>query len=188
MGSIEIEEEMPESAKGHAEVEWAREVRVRGHHEFVNGWYASAQKGTPAFITLYARAIYRPIPAFLWWTTVPTLRIIGTLAHEVAHHLVATRGYVFENVEKIADEEGLANRFSAKVIETTLRRPSYRLGQWCIRDLAGWYYAFAQADWDHNDFRAAARRFHRAWDLCPDNEEAAYWYWQAKEKCGESSS
>ena len=176
---------MPEAPQGRNETEWARHVRARGHTGYVNGWYAPAQEGAPASIMLYARPIYRSIPSFLWWTTIPTLRINRTLAHEVAHHLIATRGYVFESGEDVADEEALANRFSVKVLETTAAKWSYTLGRWCIRDLAEWYYTFAMTDWRKNDFKAAARRFYSAWDLCPDNEEAAYWYWQAREKCGE---
>ena len=180
LGSIQIESEMPEAAEGLDQTEWARPVRSVGHTAYVNGWYALAQQDGPASIILYARPIYRPIPSFLWWTTVPTLRILRTLAHEVAHHLVATRGYVFEKGEDIADEEALANRFSAKVVASTAEKQSYRVGQWCIKDLANWYYTFAMTDWEKKDFNAAARRFYHAWDLYPDNEEAGRWYWEAR--------
>ena len=182
VSSIKIETEMPELPQGPNEAEWARGVRALGHSSYVNGWYAPAQEGAPASIMLYARPIYRSIPWCLWWTTVPTLRILSTLAHEVAHHLVATRGYVFEKGEDVADEEALATRFSKKMVEATTVRWSYRLGRWCIKDLSNWYYIFAMTDWEKKDFRAAARRFHNAWDLCPDNSEAGYWYWEAREK------
>lgn len=188
LGSIQIESEMPEAPQGPNETVWARHVRTVGHTAYVNGWYELAQQGGPASIMLYAEPIYRPIPSFLWWTTVPTLRILRTLAHEVAHHLVATRGYVFEKGEDVADEEALANRFSATVIASTAQKPSYRLGQWFIKDLANWYYTFAMTDWEKKNFSAAARRFYNAWDLCPDNAEAGYWYWQARERSEELSS
>jgi hypothetical protein len=180
---------MPESPQGGDETEWVRHVRTAGHTAYVNGWYSPGHEGSPASIMLYARPIYRPIPSFLWWTTVPTLRILSTLAHEVAHHLVATRGYVFEKGEDYTDEETLANRFSAGVVEATAEKWSYRLGRWCIKDLAEWYYVFAVTDWKNKDFSAAARRFYNAWDLCPDNDEAGYWYWHARERSeGLSSS
>lgn len=174
--------EIPEASRPS---DWAHLLQTELGTSVINGWYEAGTKKDPPFIILYAAPIYRPIPSLLWWTTIPTLRIIRTLAHEVAHHLIATRGYVFESGENVADEEALANRFSVKVLETTAAKWSYRLGQWCIRDLAGWYYTFAMTDWRKNDFKAAARRFYSAWDLCPDDEEAAYWYWQAREKCGE---
>jgi hypothetical protein len=49
-------------------------------------------------------------------------------------------------------------------------------------DLADWYYVFAVTDWENKDFRAAAKRFYNAWALCPDNDEAGYWYWEARER------
>lgn len=188
LGSIQIESEMPEAPQGRDETKWARHVRSVDQTVFVNGWYALAQQGDPASIMLYGGPIYRPIPSLLWWTTVPTLRILRTLAHEVAHHLVATRGYVFDKGEDVADEEALANRFSATVVASTATKRSYRLGQWCIKDLAEWYYTYAMTDWKKQDFRAAARRFYNAWDLCPDNAEAGYWYWEAKERSERLSS
>jgi hypothetical protein len=188
LGSIQIESEMPEAPQGPNETEWARQVRTLGHTAYVNGWYAVAQHGSPASIMLYAKPIYRPIPSFLWCTPVLTLRILRTLAHEVAHHLVATRGYVFEKGEDVVDEEALANRFSAAVVASTAQKRSYRLGQWAIKELANSYYTSAMTDCKKKDFRVAARRFYNAWDLCPDNSEAGYWYWKAKELSEELSS
>ena len=132
-------QEIPESYRS---TEWACLLPKEGGRSFINGWYEISTVNDPAFIILYAEPIYRPIPWFLWWTTVPTLRILRTLAHEVAHHLVATRGYVFEKGEDVADEEALANRFSATVLASTSQKPSYTLGQWCIKDLADWYYTW----------------------------------------------
>jgi hypothetical protein len=100
----------------------------------------------------------------------------------VAHHLVTTRGYVFEKGEDVADEEALADRFRASVVEATAAKLSYRLGRWCIRDLADWHYTFAMTSWKKKDFSAAARGFYNAWDLCPDNDEAGNWYWEARER------
>jgi hypothetical protein len=188
LGSVQIESEMPEAPQGGNETEWARDVRALGHSSYVNGWYAPAGEGAQASIMLYGHPIYRSIPRMLWWTTVPTLRILSTLAHEVAHHLVATRGYVFEKGEDVADEEALATRFSKKMVEATAMRWSYRLGRWCIKDLSNWYYIFAMTDWEKKDFSAAARRFYKAWDLSPDNDEAAYWYWEARERSEGPSS
>lgn len=182
LGSIQIESGMPEKPRRLNETDWARDVRALGYTSHVNGWYALAREGTPAAIMLYARPIYRAVPWMLWWTTVPALRILSTLAHEVAHHLVATRGYVFKQGEDVADEEALATRFSKKMVEATAVRWSYRLGLWCIKDLSNWYYTFAMTDWEKKDFCAAARRFYSAWDLCPDNDEAAYWYWEARKR------
>lgn len=182
LGSIIIECELPDAPHGDYEPEFAEHVRALGQAGIVMGWYAPVSKRTPAFITLYASPIYRPIPSYLWWTPVVTLRILRTLAHEVAHHLVATRGYIFEQGEDLADEEALANRFSATVLKAAAGKWSYRLGQKGMKLLASRYHLFALIDWEKEDFSAAATRFYNAWDLCPDSEEAAYWYWQARDK------
>lgn len=182
LGSIIIQDEMREIPEASRSSECARLLPKERGASFINGWYERSTASDPAFIILYARPIYRPIPSFLWWTPVLTLRILRTLAHEVAHHLVAIRGYVFERGEDVTDEEALANRFAATVIASTTQKPLYRLSQWCIKDLANWHYIFAMTDWKKKDFKAAARRFYNAGDLCPDNEEAAYWYWEARKR------
>ena len=184
LASIHLEDGMPELAQDSDETEWAKRVRATGHIAHVNGWYAEGSGITPAYVMLYARPIYRPIPMFLWWSTVPTLRILSTLAHEVAHHLIAKRGYVFDQAEPVTDEETLANQYSASVLQKTRARLSYRLGQSCLKELAAWRYAFATVDWRKKNYKAAAEGFYDTWNLNPEHKEANYWHWRAREMSG----
>lgn len=187
LAEIRLEDELPKWPVTGEEVEWVQRIRVEGHTAYVNGWYAMPTASEPPFIILYAQPVYRPIPSFLWWSTVPTIRILRTLAHEVAHHLIATRGYVFKKEEDLSDEEMLANRYAESVLRKAAAQWSYKLGQWCLKDIAGWHYAFAMVDWRQKKYKAAAERFYNAWNLDPENEAASRWYWRAKEMCSSES-
>src|SRR6266540_2197043 len=58
-----------------------------------NGRYLKKDLAEPPRILLYTQDLYLGIPSILKWTQVATLRIAFTLAHEVGHHVIATRGY-----------------------------------------------------------------------------------------------
>jgi hypothetical protein len=176
---VTFEDEWPELV-GPAP-EWV--VRTGAETRNVRGWYVPPNEQRQPYIMLYTRSIYRGVPALLWWSTVPVLRITHTLAHEVAHHLVATRGYVFTPAEKHDDEEQLAERYALNVLDRMTRNWSYRLGQKCLKELAFWHYAFGAADWNHRKYSSAADQFYTAWDLDRSHTEAAYWYQRAREKC-----
>ena len=45
---------------------------------------------------LYVASLYRGIPKVYWLSPVITLQLARILAHEVGHHLIKQRGYVFE--------------------------------------------------------------------------------------------
>jgi len=62
----------------------------------VYGWYSRQYKNRAAAISLHITDILRGVPGFYWLTPVPTILITLTLAHEVGHHLVAKRGYIFK--------------------------------------------------------------------------------------------
>jgi hypothetical protein len=85
------------------------------------------------------------MPRLYWYTPASTLNICYTLAHEVGHHLIATRGYVFEKTESYSDdeiEEEFCNRYAFVVTKRMLKRYYYRFGDWLLRDLAGWHSRF----------------------------------------------
>src|SRR5438105_4280886 len=93
---IQVTDELPEVGTTDETAGWAKRARAERTHAFVGGWYAFGSRDCPPYIMLYARQIYRGIPRCLWWTTLPTLRIVKSLAHEIGHHLAATRGYVIQ--------------------------------------------------------------------------------------------
>lgn len=181
LAAICLEDEMPKFPQAAHETEWAKRVRAESHTAYVNGWYAAPTATESPYVLLYIQPIYRPIPSFLWWSTALTLRIIGTLAHEVAHHLVATRGYVFQEGEDTGDEELLADRYAASVLRKATQRWPYRLGRCVLEVLSGWHYAVGSADWRRKKYKSAAEGFYNAWNLDPESQEASYWYWRAKE-------
>ncbi len=162
--------------------EWYSHARANGHE--VCGWYTPKEKGTPAYITLHIGDIYRAVPCAYWWTTVPTLLITRVLAHEVAHHLVAKRGYIFRRGERLNHreyEEAAANRYAFSVIERMQERWVYRIGRWLIKDLADHHYIIGMLDWKEKKYSKAADRWYKAWCLNPNLDEAAHWYWRARE-------
>jgi hypothetical protein len=162
-------DEVPTSVKG--------EIEEGSTH----GFYCFQTSSSRPYIILSIREIYRGVPSFLWWSSVPTLRISRTLAHEVAHHLVATKEHVSKQIETSEDEESFANEYAGKVLKKMTKRWYYKLGSWCIKDLSGWHYAFGLIDMREGNYRAAADHFFSAWDLNPEFEDAADWYWRARE-------
>lgn len=182
LDSIRIESEMPERPDPAArETEWAKQIRGEGNSACVNGWYAERTATDSPYIMLYAQPIYRPIPSFLWWSTVPILRVVITLAHEVAHHLAASRGFIFQDGEDLTDEESVADSYAESVVKKTTAHWSYRMGQRGLKEISEWHYSSALVDCRQKKYKQAAQRFYDAWSLNPGNKEAAEWYWRAKE-------
>lgn len=181
---IILEDGISELTDTENAAEWVKRAHTEGTLAHVGGWYAAPEADTPAYVVLYVRAMYRAVPSFLWWSTVPTLCILRRLAHEVAHHLIAIRGYVFREGEETTDEESLANHYAACVEQRVTMRWQYKLGQRCLKEIAIWHYTFGILDWREKKYRSAAEHFYDAWNLNPENKEAGYWYWRAKEMCG----
>ena len=103
---------------------------------------------------------------------------------EVAHHLVATRGFVFkrgENLKHHEYQEVLANRYAFGVVKRMEQRWYYRLGRWILRDLAEHHHIWAILDRREKRYERSAFHWYRAWSLNPELDEAAYWYFRAKE-------
>ena len=147
------------------------------------GAYGPQKGSLPSYVLLLTQYTYFGIPAIYSLTPVPTLRIVKTLAHEVAHHLIATRGYVSYSGEDIGDQESLANRYAEGVLQRMMKRWYYRLGQRLINDLAETNYAFGAIEWEKQRYCAAAERWYKAWELNPELEDIADLYWQAKDMC-----
>ena len=149
----------------------------------VLGLYVREDKGRPAYINLYVGDIYRGIPSALRLTTAPTLLIGHTLAHEVGHHLIASRGYVFQPGEKYSHdqiEEEFCNRYAFGVTQRMKGRRLYRAGAWALNKLARWHYGFGALELREKRYQRAAERFYMAFHLDPGREDALYWYERAK--------
>ena len=106
-----------------------------------NGHYSRKTKDRPAQVVLYAGDIYYAIPKLMMASPMTTLRLARTLAHEVGHHVIATRGYIYNPWEKykpwegIRDpyEEAMANAYASDLIERMLRHWPYKFGKLMAR-------------------------------------------------------
>jgi hypothetical protein len=163
--------------------EWHKRAKAEG--VCVSGQYLSAVGKLPAQGNLYVRALYRGIPLVYRWTTAPSLSICYTLAHEVGHHLIAKRGYIFQDNELFShpeNKEEFCNRYAFGVTKSMMSRWHYRLGMWALKDLAGWYYAVGSTDWKRKNFKKAAENFYTSFHLDPNREDALNWYMRAKDE------
>jgi hypothetical protein len=149
----------------------------------VNGQYFAKTGDLQARIELYVDDLYRGIPRVYWLTPVFTLHLARTVSHEIGHHLIAERGYIFEPGEKLElphHEEEIANRYAASVVSRMKARSYYRLAAWLGRDLADWHYLQGIFAWEAGRYSRAAERWYAAFLLDPDHLDASYWYWRAK--------
>lgn len=161
--------------------QWHHDAERRGVS--IDGQYFSRHGHEPATIFLYIGSLYRGIPKFYWLTPVITLQVARILAHEVGHHLIDSRGYVFQKGERVAPheyEEELANRYSFSVRKRMLQRWYYRAADWLTRDLAGWHYAIGISEWRDGRYEQAASRWQTTVCLDPNRTDADYWYYEAK--------
>lgn len=157
--------------------------KIEGRNLAVGGQYFGRQGDLPASIVLYVASLYRGIPKLYWLSRLITLRLTRLLAHEVGHHLIKQRGYIFERGERVSPreyEEELAERYSFNVRKRMLRRSSYRFADWLTRDLAGWHYAIGISEWRDGRYEQAAARWETTFCLDPNRADADYWYYEAK--------
>lgn len=155
-----------------------------------NGQYLKKAAGRPAEIVMYANDIYFGIPCLLMSTTVATLKLARTLAHEIAHHVVQTRGYIIDETEKFTpfdgsrnpEEESAANAYANDVIKRMSHRLSYRLGRLLSAALSSILHRAGLRDYWHRRYARAASRLARAHSLDPQNEEAGQAFRHAVEK------
>jgi hypothetical protein len=177
LGVIKLQEKMGEVSNQAAI--WAQAA----YHarERVYGWYCPAKGKNQAYLVLYVSEICCPIPLILRWGPIFTLRLARSLAHEVAHHLQATRGYIFAHNES-DDEEALADYYAKEVIYQMTENWRYRFAGLVLKEIASWHFAFGQVDWKQKHFSDAANHFFAAWDLDREHSKASRWYWRAKEE------
>jgi hypothetical protein len=155
-----------------------------------NGHYSSRKKDQPAQVVLYANDIWFGIPTLLIAAPMTTLRVARTLAHEVGHHLIATRGYIYKPSERHHQSDGrrdpyaekMADSYAADVINRMLRHLPYKLGNLMARRLSNSLYQWGLADYWAGDYQAAASKQARAETLNPENEDAGQCFRHAMEK------
>ena len=94
------------------------------------------------------------------WTTVPILLITKVLAHEVAHHLCYTRGYVFspgETYQHNWQEEATADRYAYDLRREMLKDRLYWLGHEALQITVDVDYRTGVNRWKEKNYAEAAR-------------------------------
>jgi hypothetical protein len=155
-----------------------------------NGHYSRRTKLEPAHVVLYARDVFYGMPKLLMASSIARLRVASKLAHEVGHHVIATRGYVHKPWEKYKPWNGtldpcaekMADAYASDVINRMLRSWRYKFGKLLARMLSTFLYkAGIQEYWDGN-YQSSASLQSRAHTLNPENEDAGQCYRHAMEK------
>ncbi|HEV7473478.1 MAG TPA: hypothetical protein VGN90_05480 [Pyrinomonadaceae bacterium] len=155
-----------------------------------NGHYSMMMKNQPAEIVLYARDVYFGIPRLFMASSVARLRLAAKLAHEVGHHVIATRGYIYDRSEKykpwkgVRDpyEEKMADAYAADVTQRMLRHRHYRLGRSLARMLSSFFYRVGLKKYFAGNYQSAASFWSRAHTLDSKNEDAGQYFRHAMEK------
>src|SRR4030095_3334684 len=111
---------------------------------------------------------------------IPTLTLAHIIGHEVGHHLINTRGYVFQPTEvfkhkEIAEE--FCDRYAVGILKKMLVNRRYRFWRWIVKRLAGWHFAMGAFNEGLNNPQKAADHFLTAFHLDSDREDALYHYW-----------
>ncbi len=169
------------------------EYRERPHYLsgfLYNGHYECKTKDRNATVVLYAEDVYFGVPKIFAGSAIATLKLAHTLAHEIGHHVIATKGYLYRPWEKYREwngradpyEEMMAQSYASDVIDRMLSRWPYRWGQFWTRKLSSLFCgAGVQEYWDGNYQKSAQLTF-RAYHLDPTNNEANTCYRHAMEK------
>jgi hypothetical protein len=138
------------------------------------------------FINLYTSNLYRGVPVLFWVTPVATLRVAFTLAHEIGHHIVARRGFIYEPTERFKlkefndqYQEALVDRFARDTVRRMCRKWHYRLGRWLSKRISGFYYLQGTVDWDRKEYERAAYHWFCACHADLENDDAARGWQQA---------
>lgn len=141
------------------------------------GIYMPEYKNHPAHIVLVVGNILSHTPKWSLWTAVPTFIFAHVLAHEVGHHLIATRGYTLHSAEKPLRrhgqyEEEVANRYAYEVTRKLKAGWYYKLGSLLPMCVAEVYYVRGVTRWERKDFKRAGELLLKAYHLNPELEDA----------------
>lgn len=157
----------------------------------VRAVYARGSGAQLPQILLSMEGLRYQIPLVGFLSPMPVVVIASILAHETAHHLKETRGYVFLPGEKYPEysarpgiEEEMANRYAFLVVQRMLVKWRYRFGAYLMNSFSNYYFGLAMAAWEAKDYRGSAEKWHKSWLLNSERQEAVEWFWHSKRKLG----
>jgi len=120
-----------------------------------------------------------------------TLTITSTLAHEIGHHLIATRGFIYKQGEKYKPwrsgtfdpyEEKMADAYAEEVVQRMCRSWYYKLGKVMARKLSSILFEVGIAQHRNGNYERAAYWEFQAFMINPDNLDAGQSYRHDMEK------
>ena len=123
-----------ESPKWHIESEL--------NDAYVSAVYSPKTESKQPYIIIFLEAVDFIIPKICWLTQLSDLYITRLLAHEVAHHLISTRGFLFEPREKYTSdmyEEEMADRYAFEIVSKMEKKFYYQLGKKLMKLVSGVY-------------------------------------------------
>ena len=158
------------------------------HHEGARifGAYFARTKKYSSYVVLFVKNIYCSlIPHFPFYnlTAVPVLCLSKTLAHEIAHHLFATRGYIFTPREKRGDEEKLCEEYAERHLQRLQKKWRYKIGFRLLNWLAELHYSTGIVYSSKKKYCEAADHWYLAWNLNPKLENVRPRFHLAMEEC-----
>ncbi len=178
LGALWLYDEIPNDAHEEGSDIPRAGVQTRGSYYLKTKEYDS-------YILLFINAIYYSLDEFPFceFTSVPALCISKTLAHEVAHHLIATRGYAIKSGEDITDQESLADLYAQRHLDELCKQGRFRFAFWLMKQIADLHYSVGSVYATKHKYCNAADSWFKAWLLNPKLENVGAWYHLAKEKC-----
>ena len=153
------------------------------HGFLVSGLYEARHLSRPSNIVLFQDALQFPLPEIIRFRPITTLYFARIVAHEAAHHLAATRGFIFAEHEPTrlgVFEEEMANRYSFAVVKRMKERWYYRMAEKLLRHFSKVHFLEGQQHWKRGQHARAADSWYKAWLLDLENQEASLWFLKAK--------
>lgn len=153
------------------------------------GSYQKAKGKRPAGISLYTRDLYFGIPRLLAATPLARLSIAATLAHEVGHHVIASRGYKYHGSTEIklnrlidSPHERDATGYALEVTNRMLRSLYFRIGKVLARLYSSILFKRGNKEHSRGNFKRAAELEFRAYMLNTENTDAWQSYLQDRQE------
>jgi peptidoglycan/xylan/chitin deacetylase (PgdA/CDA1 family) len=180
--AVKIVDEPPLSPKEKKQPYYLRQI--------ISGRYVRKQQRQNAHILLFTKNLYFGLPLLLKFTPIATLQIAMTLAHEIGHHLISHRGYIYLSNENYADSEKreiMADRYAYEALRKMSSKWYYRYSLKFSFWLSNFYYDYGLVTWQNQEYDRSIYYWACAYALNPENIEALHGYKKAIVKRNSSS-